>query len=237
MSKTAGRGFERWLLEKADVVACLSREGAEATEKAYGLNRQVIDVRHVSDPSEPSAAERMIFVPGPVRPAVAIEIVESAAGVGMPVAFGYFDPPDRDELVAQRARVVGVQLEPNNGVLTQSELSSVYQRAAIVLHWRSLPKNGSLASSGPLIDALANGCVVVTNTPRGTRQVLEESGSAFLLGREPGKLASTLRFLADDPDELARLSTRARTFAQSKLSCESVAAAVAAAMTSAATRE
>lgn len=82
------------------------------------------------------------------------------------------------------------------------------------------------AVSGPVVRALAHGCVVVTNDMRGTAEYLAPAYAVTT--HEPGEVFDeAVRLLQGAPEELRERSRLAREFAQQELSVDAVGVVLA----------
>ena len=117
------------------------------------------------------------------------------------------------------------------GCGTQEELTALYEAALLVIYWRLDNGLGNVANraacSYPVIDALANGCALVTNAARGAREYVVESGAAIDLADAPDRLPSVLARLLTSPRDAVMLGERALEYAARKFSTASVASKVA----------
>ncbi|NNC11868.1 glycosyltransferase [Planctomonas sp. JC2975] len=207
LSRTLGRRVERGLLRRAERVMVLSDAGARALAEAYRLERPVLAVPHVIEPSASVMADRRILVPGYVGDADAVS----------PLVRGLVDLPRPWRLVVgaaadstlatirDEARLFGVEDRIDLlGLIDEDSLDREFCRAAIVVRWRpggwsSGP--AAFAVSGPVIRALGRGCAVVSNDRRGVAECLAAADAVVVGDGEEGAIdmmTAVARLVADD---------------------------------------
>ncbi|MHA7985502.1 glycosyltransferase [Rathayibacter sp. CAU 1779] len=207
LSRTLGRRVERGLLRRADRVMALSVAGARALAETYRLDRPVLAVPHIIEPSASAVAEPRILVPGYVGDARAV----------FPLLRGLVDLPRPWRLVVgaaadsvlaairDEARLVGVEDRVDLlGLVEEDVLDREFCRAAIVVRWR--PDGWSsgpaaFAVSGPVIRALGRGCAVVSNDRRGAAECLAAAGAVVVGDGKEGAIdmmTAVARLVSDD---------------------------------------
>ncbi|MDB5074293.1 MAG: glycosyltransferase involved in cell wall bisynthesis [Chloroflexi bacterium] len=235
-SVSAGRVLERYLLNRADRVFCLSSYGATATERFFGLRRSIDALPFVTSLpplSDKSSDSVTIFCPGhvgsdemvlPVFPAV----VDLPAHCKVTVEIGHCDRATRKSLqkIAEEMglsdRVVFL------GYLTQQrELDQAFERAAIVVRHRP-PGETNLgnwaAVSGPIISAMAQGCAVISSDSRGVREYLQHGITALDLADDPAEVSGAVAKLLSSASVRNSMGTHARAYIASHNTPEIVAA-------------
>jgi hypothetical protein len=226
-SRTIGRRVERWTLRRADAVVCLSRAGARAVEGAFDLTTPVQVIAPVADVSSNEAARSRVFAVGPVEPTTAgivLDAIATTTGIELVVGWCSRDTEDALRLRAKKLRVT--ERVSYSGLLSQEELTNVYRSSILVVHWRTTETrvaalNGA-ACSYPIIDALSHGCAVVTNTARGARDYLRESGAGLDLERCPEQSQAIIRNALTRTSDLAVRGASAYDYASEKFSAEQV---------------
>jgi len=225
LSRGVGRRVERYVVERADVVACLSQRGRDALSSAFG-RADVTVIAPVADVAEHGSHFGRVFVPGPVDVAAARCVLEAAARAPGEwiVDVGRCGPETELALRGVAARLGIVSRVAFTGVLGQQELTQRYRDAGVVVWWRTPSGHGAAeaACSYPVIDGIAAGAVVVTNAARGAQEHLEASGG-FELSHAPERLRATLDDLLASPDRVDALGRRAAAYAQRALSVHAVA--------------
>jgi len=192
LSRTVGRRVERDLLRRAEMVLALSANGAQALEAAYELDRKVCAVPHVAIPAEAPTSEPRILVPGYVPgPDAVLPLVRALpqlpAEWRLVVGAG---PAKVSESVMALADELGVRARVELlGFVDEQELESQFDRAAIVVRWKPDGWTAGAARwavSGPVVRALARGCVVVTNDQRGVTGCLVAARAVVVGDGETG---------------------------------------------------
>ncbi len=120
--------------------------------------------------------------------------------------------PTQDEAsLRRRAADLGLSHRVSfTGFLDERALSETFDEAEIVVRARRPDVGGNpLAVSGPIVQAMAAGCAVVTTDARGSAACLADGGGVDLSER-PGSLQAVLARLLSDPGETARLGEAAR---------------------------
>jgi glycosyltransferase involved in cell wall biosynthesis len=106
------------------------------------------------------------------------------------------------------------------GYVGDEDLDDAFERAAIVVRWKAAgwpssgePQHGAV--SGPLMEAMAHGCAIITNDTRGIVQCLSATGAirvgAGADGRE--ELRAAVTALVADPTRRLRMSALGRSHA------------------------
>lgn len=219
LSDSVGRSAERSLLGRSSAVFALSDAGAASLTQIYRMRRPALALPHVM-PNGPIGASktREMLVPGYVvsaRDVVPVLEALAAVGPGWRLTVGACPDAVESELRAF-ARAAGLLSQVSfTGFLAEPELVRCFERAAIVVRWRDEGWAGSagLAVSGPTIRAMGNGCAVVTNDSRGTRECLEEAGAVIVPDGTAGavELKRALVELTTDPARCAEMGRRARS--------------------------
>jgi glycosyltransferase involved in cell wall biosynthesis len=226
LSKRLGRRAERALMRRADRVYCLSALGARQLIDQLGLTRPVQRLPHVTATTDTAVTpRRSIFLPGylggvdNVAPNLRA-LAETPSSWRLEV--GACDAEtDRD--VALLATDLGVYGRVALlGHLNEEALGAAFERAAIVVRWRVRgwardgdPQRGAV--SGPLIEAMAHGCAIITNDTRGIAECLPYA-KAVIIGEEPGaadKLQSALVRLINDEEQRSTMAAHGRAHVES----------------------
>ena len=230
LSKHVGVRIERWVLNRADVVVCLSSVGARALQDAWALDRHVGTVHFVADVATDTSEREQIFLPGPVQLSAATEVFAALAAIpsDLPVVVGFCDA-DTQSALQQRASSLGLGARLRfAGFLGQDELVQTYRASLIVVHWyaRSDARermSNKAACSGPVIDAIAAGSVLITNAARGAREYLAEGSAGYDLVEAPDSLRPVLALLLTSPPAARDGRQRALEYARGTLSVSAVA--------------
>jgi len=230
LSKHVGFTVERWVLDKADIVVCLTSVGAKALEEAYALRCPVEAIHFVADVAEQPPDRRQAFLPGPVQLDAASEVLTAIAATNsdFEVLVGFCDAHTQEEL-QQRAARLGIDAKLRfAGFVDQKQLVEAYRSSMVVVHWyaKGDPRcdyaNRS-ACSGPAVDAIAAGSVLVTNAARGAGEYVAESSAAYDLVGSHESLGDVLAVLLSSPQEAEQVGHRALAYARRTLSVLAVA--------------
>jgi glycosyltransferase involved in cell wall biosynthesis len=229
LSATIGHRVERWVLERADAIVCLSKAGAAALTAEYSLSRVVRSIHPVARIASGKSARGDVFLPGPIiRLEHAEEAIDAVADAcDLNIVIGVCDEPT-ERALRTHAEARGITNPIRfTGSLSQDLLDEVYGASLLVVHWRPNGSAGNVTNAAPcsypVIDAMANGCALVTNGARGAREYIIESGAAIDLSDTPDQLGPVLADLFRVPDALARLGSRALGFANATLSTVAIA--------------
>jgi glycosyltransferase involved in cell wall biosynthesis len=221
LSRTIGRRAERSLLKDAERVYCLSEAGARIVTSEFDLRRPVERLPHVAAAnSTPVDHRRSIFFPGYVDGVENIKPVLRA--LDRTPSDWHFEIGACGERTTndtkRAARELGIEMRVRVlGYLGEEQLNEAFERAAIVVRWRSAGwakrgSPGSEAVSGPLIRAMAHGAAILTNDSRGISECLSDAGALQLPAGNGGAevLEEAIVALVQDAVGRAAMATAAR---------------------------
>jgi hypothetical protein len=221
LSELLGRRAERALLQRAERVYCLSALGAKQITERFALTRSVQPLPFAAVVTETSVSERRsVFLPG------YLDGVENVTPVVLALADG--SNGWRLEIgacgeqtgihVRSLARELGVQNRVELlGYLDEQALNDAFERAAVVVRWKASgwakggePQHGAV--SGPLINAMAHGCAIITNDTRGISECLGDAGAIQVDGGASGanELQAVLTTLLLDATQRKRMAATGR---------------------------
>ena len=213
LSRTVGNALERRLLARVAGVILLSQVGAKEFSRVHpGVAVAAVPHPVFTRTRAVHEADPTIYIPARFDVAIACNIFEVLANHDRPpsVRFGSTPPEGRLAIEQEAHRHdLGDHVE-FLGHLRDEELDLAYERATIVVRARSAAMHDAnrYAASGPIISAMAAGCVVVTGDPRGSAECLA-SGHGIVVEDE-GQLHGALLGLLQDPDRARATGERAR---------------------------
>ena len=212
LSRWLSPPVERWLLGRVDGLLAFSELGASILRERQPGHA----VWAVPLPVELMARrvkERVVYCPANL---VVAGVEPTLAALGRPevaeevrVRVGSMAPTDRRE-VERVSSAMGVASRLDfTGHLDQDALDESFATAAVVV--RDLRPDGRAdnvgAASGPLVQALAAGCAVISTDVRGSRRCVELAGVD--LSQHPERLTDEVVRLLGDPEAIERLGDAA----------------------------
>jgi len=171
LSDSFGVRAERLLLRRAERVFCLSARGVASVAQRLGPVPKLQRLPFVAMVSEtPISGRRAILCPGYV------DGIQNVAPVVRTLAelpddwcleVGACSPLTQGD-VTSLARQLGIEERVRLlGYVDETALDEAFERAAVVIRWRHSgwrsATSAAAAVSGPLINAMAHGCTIITN--------------------------------------------------------------------------
>jgi glycosyltransferase involved in cell wall biosynthesis len=185
-----GRPAERRLEHQATAWVTLSQSGADAVRSQHPL-AVVVTLPLVAAGGRVPKRTPLVFVPGFYRGRASVtpaldalrmlppDVIVAIGGGGSHLGCIVREWQESNSDVQGRVAMLGD--------LDESALDDMYRRATVVVRLLGQsPAGGGRAVSGPVIDALAHGCALVTDDQRGAADVLENGVNALVV--EPGDL-------------------------------------------------
>ena len=227
ISRTVGARFERAVLRDADRVFALSDLGARAVEARYGTRCRTLPHVVATPAPEDDTDELVVYLPGYVSGALPVkELAAFFRALGRAGGRLLVGSADEDALTVLRtaAGAAGAGQLDERGFQSEEEIDRSFALAALVL--KILPSDGTgvanwAAVSGPVLRALAHGCVVVTNDHRGTSEYVAGAHAVLVSGAGNALRAATA-LLGEPLVQLRGRGSDARSFHASTSSVERV---------------
>lgn len=214
MTRRWGARWEGWLLAHADLIWTLSSDGAMALTARFSLCPPAVAIPHVAQPltAVPERRGQVLFYPGHTgAQAVAplLDVLIRHPRAYLIVGSCAKGEEARIRLHASELDVSG-RVECTGTVPGLAELSAVYRRADIVVRLRTGPPQelAGQAVGGPLISAMAHGCAIVTNDPRGLQGFFKETRAAVVVDTID-QAVTAIEALLTKPEQLRAAQERA----------------------------
>ena len=234
LSERLGRRAERALLQRARRVYCLSDLGVSQLQARLALTRVVRRLPHVTVATNTAvAARRSVFLPGYLDGAENVAptlLALAAAPDGWRLEVGACDEQTKRDVMSLAMRLGVQDCVVLLGYVDERALGDAFERAAVVVRWKTSgwakdrePQHGAV--SGPLIEAMAHGCAIITNDTRGIAECLSEAGAIRISAGATGgdELQAALTELLADAHRRDRMGARGRDH----VACEHDVVAVA----------
>lgn len=212
LSNSIGFLVECLLLAKVDQVICLSEAGSKSLAKKYKISRPIKTIPHLATPRRLKKSKgNLILVPGHVGEDDEIVSILEAMKL-IPDDWHLKIGACSNSTLKSIYREVEVRDLTHRvnflGVLDEQDYMMTFDEAAIVIRSKerwSTRKSNSCSVSGPLIYAMAAGCVIITNDSRGINDCLSDAGAIFVPDLQEGSrlLVDVIVCLVQDTKELA----------------------------------
>ena len=209
------------LLERADVVVCLTEGIRDVTAEFYGVDLSDahvigmgVDVESFSQPREPGGDALTATYVGSVNEPRKLErVLEALAAVDHEVRFRIAGegPDDYVDALAAEAERLGVADQVEwLGLVPHEEIPDLLAAADVALSPLPDIESYRISFPGKLLEYMAAGAVVVASDLPAHRKLIDDRVDGFLYDGSSEQLAAVLERCAEDPAALAEIRRRAR---------------------------